>query len=152
MEDHPLRFFLDRIRAQGREVLDTSVSPDFMDIHEAGLSFPDPIKIEGEVYLAGEEVVMALRAETVICMPCAICNEEVRLPLQNAWTSIEPADSFRHGVIDLRETVRENLLIEVPLIAECEGNCPRRKEIAPYLRQKQEGQKEETGYRPFADL
>lgn len=150
--DHPLRLFLDRIRAQGCEKIDVRLPPDFIDLHEEELVFADPITVEGEVYLAGEEVVIALRAETVIRMPCAICNAPVALPLQNAWTSVEPVDSFRHGVIDLREMVRENLLIEVPLVAECEpGNCPERKVLAPYLRQEQE-EREETGFHPFADL
>lgn len=152
MKDHPLRLFIDRIRAQGCEKIDLRLDPDFMDIHEKELAFIDPIAVEGEVYLAGEEVVVALRAETVIHMPCAICNASIALPLQNAWTSVEPVESFRHGVIDLSEMVRENLLIEVPLTAECEqGNCPERVALAPYLRQKQAG-REETGFHPFADL
>lgn len=152
MKDHPLRLFLDRIRAQGCEKIDLRLEPDFMDIHEEELAFVQPIAVEGEVYLAGEEVVVALRAETVIRMPCAICNAPVDVTLQNRWTSVEPIESFRHGVIDLREMVRENLLIEVPSIAECrQGNCPERTLLAPYLRQEQEG-REETGFHPFAEL
>lgn len=152
MKDHPLRLFIDRIRAQEREHIDVTLDPDFMDIHEEDLVFSDPVKVEGDVYLAGEEVVMALHAQTVMRMPCAICNAPVALPLECEWTAVEPATSFRHGVVDLREMVRENLLLEVPHIVECEvGNCPARAEVATYLRQKQQGQ-DETGYHPFAGL
>ena len=149
MKDHPLRLFIDRIRAQEREALDLELDPDFLDIHEKELAFLDPVKVEGEVYIVGEEVVIALRAETVMRMPCAICNASVARPLQVAWTSAEPVSSFRHGVVDLREMVRENLLLEVPLVVECEGSCPARAEVAIYMHQKQE---EETGFHPFADL
>lgn len=152
MNDHPLRLFIDRIRAQEREVVDCTLDPDFMDIHEKELAFLDPVLVKGEVYLAGEEVVAALRAKTVMQMPCAICNTSIACPVQAAWTSVEPVESYRHGVVDLREMVRENLLLEVPLVVECEeGKCPARAEVAKYLSQKQEG-REETGFHPFADL
>lgn len=152
MKDHPLRLFIDRIRAQEREHVDVTLDPDFMDIHEDELVFSDLVKVEGDVYLAGEEVVISLHAQTVMRMPCSICNAPVAQSLECGWTTVEPVTSFRHGVVDLREMVRENLLLEVPLIIECEaGKCPTRAEIATYLRQKQQGE-DETGYHPFAGL
>ena len=52
-------------------------------------------------------------------------------------------------------TLREAVLLETPTFAECEGDCPRRKEIAKYLKKPEKtgpDGKDDEGYHPFADI
>jgi hypothetical protein len=49
--------------------------------------------------------------------------------------------------------LREIVLLEVPLLAECrQGKCPQRKTMEKYLSKNGPGADESEGYRPFADF
>jgi hypothetical protein len=49
--------------------------------------------------------------------------------------------------------LRESVLVEVPLFAECNhGNCTQRAELKKYMHQNTESDDAEEGYQPFKDL
>lgn len=152
--DEGLRIYVDRLRTQGVEQIHETVPPGFMDVQEKELRFADLVMISGEAYLAQDELVLKLLAKTRARMPCAICNQEVPVDIQAQIMHMEPALGLKRGVYDMSPLVREALLLEVPLVAECnEGHCPGRKEIEQYLRTKKKvDQGTGEGYRPFADL
>lgn len=149
-----LRIYIDRLRTQGTEKIEESVSPDFIGVQEKDLRFEDPIQISGEAYLAQDELVIQLTVSTTATMPCAICNQSVPVPITAKVMHVEPATGFKRGTFDLGETLREAILLEIPLVAECNaGQCPSRKDMERYLKkQKGSGLDAGDGYQPFADL
>ena len=148
----PFVICIDRLKSGVVQKIDTSLSSDFFDIHEADLSFNDAVKVSGNAYAAGEDLVLNLNASTSAQMPCCICNRWVSLPLAiRDYFYTEPLTGISKPFFDFRNVLREALLIELPKIAECRGNCPEREMIAPFLR-RETGRNVPTHYFPFNDL
>lgn len=143
--------YVDRLYDGHTEVIDETVSPDFLDIHERDLAFNDPLLLKGEAYLAEDELILHLSITTYATIPCSICNEPVKVEIKEFnFYQAEPLKEIRAGVFNFKELLREVILLDVPAFAECDGGeCPRRKEIEKYLKVEGEGDDE---YRPFANL
>lgn len=132
-----LRIYVDRLRTQGVERIEESLAPDFLEVQEADLSFIEPVQLSGEAYLAQDELVVKVFATVTAQMVCAICNQPVALPLQAEVLHMEPLVELKNGIFNMGPIVREALLLELPLVAECnQGQCPDRAEIEQYLRKK----------------
>ncbi len=152
--DPAFKIYVDQLRAGKVEVLDAEVSPEFLDVEEKELSFSEPVALKGEAYLAQDELIVKVSATTHAQMPCRICNEscDVEVSIKN-HLQVFPVGGLKRGYIDLREMLREALLLELPLTSECRGGCSVRGEIGDYLREELEGGDDsETGFHPFADL
>lgn len=154
MEDS-FKIYVDQLRDGHIEKIAETFSADFIGLHDADLAFEDPVHVEGEAYVAEDDFVMRLTIKTQALVPCVICNTLLRVPvvIQNAYFAI-PRSDIKTGVYDFREALREQIVVDAPHLAECEGHCPRRKELAKYLK---EGSEDETkdgepGYHPFADF
>jgi uncharacterized metal-binding protein YceD (DUF177 family) len=149
-----LRIYVDRLRTQGAEAIQETVAPDVIGVQEKDLRFVDPVRLAGEAYLAQDELVIRLTVDTEAQMSCAICNRLISVPLHVELTHLEPITSFKRGFFELGDIIREAVLLEVPLVAECNGgNCPARGEVELFLKKKKKsGLDSEEGYRPFADL
>ncbi len=146
--------YIDRLKGGTVQKIGIHLSPEFFDVNEPDLIFQDPAEVSGEVYLAEEELVLHLSASTIARMPCSICNQ--MLPISLALTNFyhtEPLSSLKTGLFDLRDTLREALLLELPHTMECPGGCKEREIIAPFLRKDHPEAKDapET-YFPFSDL
>jgi len=142
--------YVDRLKGGTVQKIGLHLSPDFFDVHEPDLLFQDPVEVRGEAYLAEEELVIHLNASTLARMPCSICNQMLpfSLVIQNFYHAV-PLSEVKTGLFDLRQPLREALLIELPKTVECPGGCKERDSIAPYLKKKPEAP--ET-YFPFSDL
>ena len=77
--------------------------------------------------------------------------QRLKLAIQNFYNT-EPLSANRTGLFDLREPLREALLIELPKTAECPGGCKERKEITQFLRKNPEAPDAPETYFPFSDL
>lgn len=151
MSDSNFKIYLDRLRGGETEKIDFSASPEFLGINERELVFKEPIVLKGETYLIHNEVVLRLSLHTIAEIPCAICNKPtpLKVAIDNFYLTM-PTDELKEPIWDYSEEVREAILLEVPFVVECnEGNCPERKEIAPYLAPPRP---EEEGWQPFKDL
>ncbi len=145
--------YIDRLKGGTVQKLGMILSPEFFDIHETDLLFQDPVEVSGEAYLAEEELVIHLNASTIARMPCSVCNQMLPLPLAiKNFYHAEPLSSFKSGLFDLREPLREALLIELPKTAECPGGCKERAAIAPFLKKHPEAPGAPEPYFPFSDL
>lgn len=156
MIDDRFRIFVEQLRDGTVEEIDETLSPDFLEIKEKELSFSQPVVVKGQVYLAEDMLILHLDIKTTATLPCAICNgpAEVPIAIKGFYHAI-PLDEIKGAIYDFREILRETILLEVPILAEChQGKCPQRESLKKYLKKESvPGSKEdEDGYRPFADL
>ena len=84
--------------------------------------------------------------------PCAVCNKMIPTEVSvNNFYHTEMIQEIPSAVFDFREILREALLIELPLVVECnKGNCPERETLAPFIRSKERS--ENPTYFPFTDI
>lgn len=145
--------YIDRLKGEAVQKLGMLLSPEFFDIHESDLLFEDPVEVSGEAYLVEEELIIHMNASTTARMPCSICNQmlPITLSIKNFYHA-EPLSSIKSGLFDLREPLREALLIELPKTVECPGGCKERESIAPYLKKNPEAPNAPEPYFPFSDL
>ncbi|MEI8365789.1 MAG: hypothetical protein WCF65_05155 [Parachlamydiaceae bacterium] len=157
MIDDQFRIYTEQLREGHVEQIDETLSPKFLDINERDLSFNAPVKINGQAYLADDTLVLHLDMTTAATLPCAVCNDPVTVELAvKGFYHAVPLQDVKNGIYDFREILRETILLETPLLAEClNGKCPRRQEIKKFFKKENpSGSKtgDEEGYRPFADL
>jgi uncharacterized metal-binding protein YceD (DUF177 family) len=153
--DDQFAIFVEQLRNGRERIIHESLSPAFLEINEPELSCDAPVDVEGEAYLAEDSLVVHFsRVTTSVWIPCSICNSLVAVPveLDNFYHS-ELLAQIPTGIYSFKEILRETLLLEVPHFAECEGSCPRRKEIGHYLKSDSSTDAlSAEGYQPFADL
>lgn len=152
--DKPFIIHIDCLSGGDVQKIDACLSPDLFEVKEEDLSFPDPVILSGETYLADDELILRFNAKTSARMPCSICNTMIPILLAvNNYYHAVPLDEIKHAVFDLREIVRAALLLEQPLMAECsDKDCPERESIKPYLRKETMKENDPPTYFPFADL
>jgi uncharacterized metal-binding protein YceD (DUF177 family) len=137
--DDTFKIFLKRLRDGHEEKIHEQLAPDFLDIHEAELSFRTPVSIEGSACVADEVLVLTLSIKTEATMPCAICNCDVQVQISIPhFCYTESLSEIKRGVFDYRQALREQILVELPYRAECnEGDCPERASLAKYFRKQE---------------
>ncbi len=153
MEDE-FKIFVEQLRSGHVEKIDETVDSSFLDLKEEELKFCDKTHVKGEAYLAENELIIRLDVDLEVSLPCAICNKPVTVPLHlhNLYLTPEP-EEYKSGIFHFGELLRESILLEIPHFVECNGGkCPQRKEISHYLRNPEEADDHDGGYRPFADL
>ena len=142
--------YIDRLKEGVVQKIDLSLSPDFFEVSEQGLCLDKPTQVTGETYLTDEDLVVHFSASTIVQMPCAVCNQMTPfiLAVKNFYHA-EPLINIRTAVFDIRSVVREALLVELPNVIECNGECKERASITPYLRKAEQNSE---SYFPFSDL
>jgi uncharacterized metal-binding protein YceD (DUF177 family) len=145
---HAYLIQLDLLRTGVTQNFTMSLSPEFLELQEEEVRMEHPVGVKGEAYLAKERLVLRLDAQTMVTLPCAVCNRMILVPLvtKGVYHTISLAD-HEEAFFDLRPIVREELLIEIPKTAECGGTCSERETIAPYLKKT-----DIKHYFPFSDL
>ena len=148
------KIWIDRLGEGNVQKIDGSFASSFLEVDEQELKFPAPVQVTGEAYLADQHLVIHLTARTTAAMPCTICNQmiETELAVKNFYHS-EALEEIPSAVFDFAAPLREALLIELPHYFECcNGNCPERANIAPYLRSSPKAADDKKINLPFADL
>lgn len=148
----PFKIYIDRLRGGNAETIDTLLDPSFLDVHEKDLSFSSPVQLKADTYLTDEHLIIHLKASTKAIRPCAICNQPTPTDLVvEDFYHTELIQDIPSAIFDFREVLREALLIELPLIVECNGGkCPERETLRPFMRSKE--RKENPTYFPFTDI
>lgn len=149
------KIWIDRLGEGRLQAIEGSFDPSFLEVDEKELQFRFPVHVKGKAYVADQHLVIHLAANTVATMPCAICNEmvETELKVEHFYHS-EPINEIPNAVFNFGAPLREALLIELPKYFECcQGNCPERATLAPYLRSYKKEEQQEEGFNfPFSDL
>jgi uncharacterized metal-binding protein YceD (DUF177 family) len=150
-----LKIYIDRLKGGHTQKIEESLPPDFLEVKDEELAFNDPVRIWGTVCLADEHLVIHLDIETSACLPCSICNDAVSIPIviKNIYLT-QPLTEINGAIFDLTEQVRETLLLQTPLFAECRrGKCPERESIKKFLKPDETpSDPGDVTHFPFADL
>ena len=155
----------ERLRDGQTEQLQLTLQPAFLATDDGEIAFPDPVQVEGEVYVAEEHLVLRLHLRARAVIPCLMCNgpADVELNLDHI-THLEALADYPSGIFELMPLFREIILSEVPSYAECHhGHCPERKQMENYFTKTPKGQSKQKKidkdqkayqetYQPFADL
>lgn len=153
MEDESFKIYVDQLRNGETKEVDEQCAADFLDVSEENLSYIDPVTIKGEAYVATDTLVLHFALTAYARIPCSICNSPVKVEVQvDDFYHAEPLEEIKTGIYNFKEVVREAIILDTPLFAECnEGNCSSRKEIKKYLKQEEDPSSEDR-YHPFANL
>lgn len=152
MSDATFKIHLEQLRDGQTTQINEKVDPEFLDVQDKELVFKKPVAVTGEVYIAGDALVLHLAIVAYATLPCSVCNEPVeeKIVINDLYHPV-PLDDIKGGVFNFKDVVREAVLLEVPAFAECkQGKCPKRKELQKYL--KDENSKTDEGFHPFANL
>ena len=126
-----VKIYVQRLRDGQPDPLEEDIPPEVMEIEERELRFEDPIEVRGQCYLADDHLVVEMDLSSRAQMPCAICNEDVAIPLNvEGVRSLIDLDEIKTGVFDASELIREELLLVLPLRIECNDRCPEREKLA----------------------
>ena len=148
MIDDQFRIYVDRLSDGRVEEIDQSFDPVFMGIDEKELAFPEQVKIKGKAYVSDGRLILSLRVQTKAHLPCSVCNQFTTVPLViNDFIHTQEIATIKGNVFDVSKVLREAVLLELPLTAECQGGaCPQREELKDYLL------KPKGTYSPFEEL
>ena len=136
--DDTFKIFILRLKEGEQEIIEETLAPTFLDIHEEELTFQAPIAVSGKASVADTTLILQLAIETEALMPCSICNQKI--PVKIAIPDLcynESLDEIKNGVFDYQEVLREAILLELPYTVECNGGaCPERETLLKYTSQK----------------
>src|ERR1700722_6212838 len=138
--DDTFKIFVRRLKDGHYETIKESLSPEFLDIHEADLAFESPVICVGTATVADEMLLLQLAIETEATMRCAICNRDVQVKISiTDFYVTKRLSEIKSGVFNYQEVLREGILLELPYSAECNGgDCPERVSLAKYFTKKAE--------------
>jgi len=147
-----LKIYIDRLRNGESELLKEPISPAFMDVEEGDLQFKNSINVDGEAYTTADDLVISLKADTEVLMPCLICNKmiTVSLVIEKFYHTIA-LENLKEPIYDFGIPLREQILLELPHFVECDGRCPERNNLKEFLGKDDKTEEKENHY-PFSDL
>ncbi len=152
--DDRFKIYVEQLRDGHAEQINEVFSPDFLELQDKYLKYAEEVYVSGEAYLAENDLILNLNIKTKAQLPCIICNEPVTVPIDiHSFYHTEPVASMKGSVFNYKKVLREVIILESPPFAECNGNCPQRKELNKYFaKDKGKEQNPEEGYHPFSDL
>ncbi len=78
-------------------------------------------------------MILRLKAKTIAKIPCSICNELVTVPIEVDVSHAEPLEEIL-SIFPFGPLLREDIFLQLPKFAECQNNCPERKNIQKFLK------------------
>lgn len=152
--EHQLKIFVEQLEEGKQERISLTISPPFFDIQENDLVLDSPVAISGEIYMTDHHLILHLDAKTTAKIPCAICNNLATLPLEAKIYESLPLSELESSIFDYSSLVKEEILLQIPLFAECQSNCPERSNLGPFLNKIKEDKSAppENTHFPFAGL
>lgn len=149
-----LILYIDQLREGKEELIELSLSPDFLDICESDLQFCSPVSIKGKAYLAESHLILQLSLQVEALVRCAVCNQLTPSPINLPhFTEAKALSEIKGALYNYSGAIREGILLEIPHYVECRGDCLNRVELKNYLEKKNSSQGRLDKARfPFADL
>lgn len=144
------KIYVDQLHGGKVERFARDFPPEVIDISDKELIFNNKISVVGEAYQSDNSLVLHLDLNTIATVPCSICNEPVDVSVViKGFYHVVPIAEIKGHIFDMRDVVRENILLGSPGFAECnEGNCEYRASLEKYL----SNLDSIDGQRPFKDL
>ncbi len=151
--DDRFKIYVEQLRDGHTEQISEVFSPAFLEVQEDNLRYVEDVSVRGEAYLADDDLILNVSIQTSAQLPCIICNEPVAVPIHiEGFYHAEPLANIKSGIFNYKDVLREDVILETPKFAECQGKCPQRKVMAKYFSKETEGPNQEEGYHPFSDL
>lgn len=147
------KIHVEQLRHGITEKIHEEFTPEFIDVHEEGLDFQDPVFVEGEAYIAEHELILCLNVSTFAMVPCSGCNEPVKVEVQiPKLYAAEPLENVKSGIFSMDALIREAIVLEAPQFVKCgQTVCLKQKEIEKYFHHAASPE-DEDHYRPFEGL
>ena len=142
--------YIDRLKGGSEEEIDAHVAADYMELEDTELEFCGQIAFTGKAYMADDHLIIHLDVTAEAKMPCKLCNESkpVQVVLDGFYHT-EPLENIREAIFDMKDVVRDAILLEIPSFYECdESMCEGRAEAQKFLKSKPQ----KDDFLPFADL
>lgn len=152
--DERFRIYVEQLRDGRETIINEVIEPAFLHTEDSELVFKKDVTVKGQAYLASSDLVLHLNINAEAQIPCSICNEMVPIDIKikDLYFS-EPLSEIKTGIFSFEELLRESILLEVPLFTECHGGkCPRRSELAKFMKEPGKDGRSEDTYHPFSDL
>lgn len=149
------RIYVDQLRDGKVEKIDRLFPAEVMEMEESELRFNKEIHVKGEAYQSEDSLILHLTIDAIGIIPCSICNEPVEAPISvKGLYHVVSIDEIKGHIYDMREVVRENVLLNTPSFTECNGGkCSERASLGKYLKSQDSlNQEPEEGQQPFKDL
>lgn len=149
-----IKIFVDRLKNGQTLGIDEVLSPLFLEIDEKELFFKESVFVKGKAYLVDDHLLIQLSINTEALLPCSVCNELTKfvIGIKNFNITILLAD-IRGAIYDCTDSIREAILLQVPLFTECgEGICAERENIQKFLKIEKKVPSSDSKTFPFADL
>ena len=139
MEEISLTVNIDQLKKKSTEEIKVSANADILDIHVDDFYFHGTLDIQGEAYLASNNLILHLDLSAYAFVNCSICTKETEFPVQlHNFYHVEPLENLKRSIFDYSQLIKEELLLEVPRFKECNGGkCPEREALSQYLKQTQ---------------
>ena len=143
-----LVIYVDRLKEGQEERFEGTISSDFLGDDPY---FEPLVFLAGKAYIAGDHLMIKLKAKAGAYIPCSICNEPVlvNLELQDFY-HVEDLKEIS-SVFNFSTLVREDLLLQLPQFAECGGKCPEREALKHILQSKETTKPSDVQF-PFSNL
>jgi uncharacterized metal-binding protein YceD (DUF177 family) len=141
-----MQIALEQLQDGQTVAVEESLPPSFLHLEETDVVFNRPIYLKGEVSRAGDHLILRVKAQTEVLMPCSFCNEMTLVPL----CTQEICGESEERVFDYSGLVREEIILMVPQFAECTGgHCPNRSLLDKLRKKKTASTPHHT---PFSEL
>lgn len=149
------KIHVEQLRHGGTEKIQEEFTPEFIDVHEEGLDFQDPVFVEGEAYIADHELILCLNVSTYARVPCSGCNELVKVAIEiPKLYAAESLENVKSGIFSMDSLIREAIILEAPQFVKCgQTICLKHKEIEKYFHHAASSDEAaDDRYRPFEGL
>jgi uncharacterized metal-binding protein YceD (DUF177 family) len=150
-EEDCFKIYVEQLKGGNTTEIDEKLGSDFLEIKEKDLEFRSPVTVQGQAYVAGDELLFHLKLHTMAVMPCVICNVPVDVPITiDSFYEAIPLSDVPHGIFNMREMLREAILLETPSFAECHGGrCHQRAEEDHYFKKDSKSSSKAESPSPF---
>lgn len=152
MHTDAFKIYIDRLSSGKVQAIEEELSPDFLAVDDEELTFNAPVCVKARAYIAETELIVHFDVETKLITTCSVCNGPLEWPVHlRNWVLVKPVAEIKGGIFDYSEPLREEILVSIPFVMECNGECPKRGEYKDFLKPGDLSDEKE-GYHPFADL
>ena len=143
-----LIIYIDRLKEGQEDIFEGTTSTSFLGTDPV---FQETLSLSGKAYVTGDHLILKLQASTAAWIPCSICNELTLVPI--TLTNFYHAESTKDipSTFDFTELLREDILLQLPLFTECNGNCPERTTVEKFLK-KPTSESAKNAQFPFSNL
>lgn len=135
MDDDRFKIYVHRLKEGESEVISETFDPSFLQVDEKELKFEAPIEVNGTAYVSNNNFLLTMTVCTDVILPCVICNEQTKIALKaEQLVHDQTMEELKSGIFHMGEMIRQGLLLELPLTAECrDGKCPEREHLTKYF-------------------